>query len=326
MNRRILAVALGVVTVALFASAALDASRAGTVANPRTKLTLVAPAAPGGGWDSFARESQHAMRDNGVVNMVQVVNAPGAAGTIGLSQVVRMHDRHDVMLVTGSVMIGGTILSGSGDTLADTTPIARLADDYNVLVVPADSPFQSLGDFLAAWARDPGGHAIAGGSLGSIDHLLTGLLAQSSNIDPQAVNYLAYAGGGEAVTSLLSHTAVAGISGYNDFRDQIEAGALRALALSAAEPLPDVDIPTFRQAGTDVAMSNWRGLVAPPGIDAETRAELIAIVEEYRDTDEWRDTLRRNNWTDEYMSGDEFEAFLATESDRIRTIIEELGL
>lgn len=326
MRNRSVAVVLGLTTAIVFGFAVLDASNSGSAASPRTKLTMVAPAAPGGGWDSFARESQQAMRSNGVVNMVQVVNVPGAAGTIGLSQVIRMTDRHDVLLVTGSVMVGGSIMSGSGDSLADTTPIARLADDYDVLVVPADSPFETLDDFVASWRNDPGGHAIAGGSLGGIDHLLSGLLAQAVGIDPPAVNYIAYPGGGEVVTSLLSHTAVAGISGYNDFRDQIETGALRALAISSAEPLSGVDIPTFRESGIDVEMSNWRGLVAPPGIDDDTRTELIQIVEEYRDTDEWRDTLLRNNWADEYMSGDEFEAFLDSETERIEQITKELGL
>lgn len=317
---------LGLITITLFGFAVMDASRSGGAANARAKLTLVAPAAPGGGWDSFARESQQAMRANGVVNMVQVVNVPGAAGTIGLSQVVRMTDRSDVLLVTGGVMVGGVILTDSGKSLADTTPIARLADDYDVLVVPDDSPYTTLDEFVQAWIADPGGTAIAGGSLGSIDHLLSGMLAEAVGLPPQAVNYIAYPGGGEVVTSLLSHTAVAGISGYNDFRDQIDSGALRALALSASEPLADVDIPTFREAGVDVAMSNWRGLVAPPGIDDATREQFIDIVSEYRDTDDWRDTLARNNWTDEFMVGDEFATFLTAETERITEIIKELGL
>lgn len=326
MPRAVSSSVLAIATVIVFGFAVVDASGSGGAASPRTKLTIVAPAAPGGGWDSFAREAQQSMRENGIVNHVQVINIPGAGGTIGLSQVTRMEDRQDIMLVTGAVMVGAVELSNAEATLEDTTPIARLADDYNVVVVPQDSEYETLDDFIESWTASPGSHAIAGGSLGSIDHLLTGLLAEATGINPQDANYVAYPGGGEVVTSLLSNTAVVGISGYNDFRDQIEAGTLRALAISAEEPLDALDIPTFRDLGVDVAMSNWRGLVGPPNLSEEARDEMIAIVEEFRETPEWQDALGRNNWTDELMVGEEFAAFLSTESERITQIIEELGL
>lgn len=326
MRQKVLAAVFALVTAVVFGTAIADASRSGSADSPRLKVTIVAPADPGGGWDAFAREAQQAIRVNGVVNNVQVINVPGAAGTIGLGQVSAMGDRHDILLVTGGVMVGGTILSESGESLDNTTPIARIADDYNVLVVPADSPYETLDDFMTAWGEDPGGHAIAGGSLGGIDHLLAGMLGREAGFDPQDVNYIAYPGGGEVVTSLLSDTSAAGLSGYNEFEDQIEAGNLRALGMSAAEPVDGLDVPTFRELGVDVEMSNWRGLVAPPDISDEVRDELVAIVEEFRTTPEWEDSLERNNWTEEYMVGEEFEDFLDVETRRTAEIIEELGL
>ena len=327
MRRRIIGTIVGVLAGALFLGAAVHASvTGGGSASPRTKITLVAPAAPGGGWDAFAREGQQVMRTEGIAGGVQVVNIPGASGTIGLGQVAEMGDRHDIMLVTGGVMVGGTIINNSQVTLEDVTPIARLADDFNVLVVPADSPFQTLDDFAAALAADPGGTAIAGGSLGGIDHLLAGLLAQAVGANPASVNYLAYPGGGEVVTSVLSHTAAAGLSGYNEFRDQIESGSMRALGTSAPEPVEGIDLPTFREGGLDVSMSNWRGYIAPPGIDDETREELIAMVTELRDTEAWAEVLDRNGWVDSFMTGDDFGAFIADETRRTEQIVEELGL
>ncbi|WP_058615022.1 Bug family tripartite tricarboxylate transporter substrate binding protein [Microbacterium testaceum] len=325
-RRRLTGVVVGVVAAALFVTAGLSAAATGGVANPRTKLTIVAPAAPGGGWDTFGREAQQVMREEGIAGAVQVMNIPGAAGTIGLGAVAEMGDRHDIMLVTGGVMVGGVIVNRSPVSLEDVRPIVRLADDFNVLVVPGDSPFQTLDDFMQAFLADPEGTAIAGGSLGGIDHLLAGMLAQQGGIDPQRVNYLAYPGGGEVVTSLLSHTTQAGLSGYNDFRDQIESGNLRALALSAEEPLDDVDVPTFREQGVDVAMSNWRGLVAPPGIDDEVHAELVAMASEMRETEAWQEVLTRNSWVDSFLAGDEFAAYLSDETERTTAIMKELGL
>lgn len=326
MRRSLSAIALGSITTVVLGFAIADASSSGGAPSPRTKLTIIAPAAPGGGWDGFAREAQQALRVNGIVNATQVVNVPGAAGTIGLSQVARMEDRADVLLVTGGVMVGGTILSDSGETLDDTTPIARMADDYNALVVPADSPFETLDDFIAAWSEDPGAYPIAGGSLGSIDHLLSGMLAEETGIDPQSINYIAYPGGGEVVTSMLSSTAAVGLSGFNEFRDQIEAGTMRALGISAEQRLDGVDVPTFMEQGVDVTMSNWRGFVAPPGISDETRTEMLAIADELRQTAEWEDALARNNWVEEYLVDDEFGRYLTEETTRIDQIIQELGL
>lgn len=318
----VFALVVAVVTVLAFVNAAAS----GGTATARSKLTLIAPAAPGGGWDGFARESQQALRSNGIVNNPQVVNVPGAGGTIGLSQFVQTPGREDALLVTGGVMIGAIELADNPESMADVVPIARLADDFDVLVVTADSDFQTLDDFLAAWKENPGGNSIGGGSLGSIDNLLSGLLAQEVGIDPSEVNYVAYSGGGEALTSLLSHTTAVGMSGYNEVADQIEAGTLRALAISSEERLDGVDVPTFKEQGVDVSMSNWRGVVAAPGITDEAKAEFIAIITEMRESDEWKDTLERNSWTDSFATGEEFETFIEDEVSTASTIVKELGL
>ena len=313
-----------VAAVAVVGLAMVDAASGGGEATARSKLVLMAPAAPGGGWDGFARESQQAIKSSGISNNVQVVNVPGAGGTIGLGQFAQMEGRSDMLMVTGGVMVGAVELADSGVDLTDVQPIARLADDYAALVVPAKSEFKTLDDFIAAWKQDPGGTSIAGGSLGSIDHLLTGLLAKEVGIDPARTNYIAYSGGGEALTSIMSGTTSAGMSGYNEVADQVEAGTLRALAVSSEERLPGVDVPTFAEQGVDAVMANWRGLAAAPGVEGEELAELEEIVAEYRETEQWQDALERNNWTDSYLVGEEFDAFLTEEISRTKDIVEGL--
>lgn len=313
---------VAVTTGAALASAAGSSGRA----EARSTLTLIAPAAPGGGWDGFAREAQQVLRGASIVNNVQVVNIPGAGGTIGLSQFVGQTGSEDTLLVTGGVMVGAIALDEGDTTLADVVPIARLADDFAALVVPADSEIQDLDGFLAAWKEDPRGTSIGGGSLGSIDHLMSGRLAQLAGIDPKDLNYIAYSGGGEALNSLLSHTTTAGSSGYNELSDQIEAGTLRALAISSPERLDGIDVPTFTELGVDIAMSNWRGLVAAPGITEEARAEFTAIITEMRGSAEWKDTLQRNDWTDSFLTGDDFAQYIADETEQARGIVSDLGL
>lgn len=319
-------VLFGVVVTIATGAAFVNAAASGQGSTVRSKLTIMAPASPGGGWDGFSRESQTAMRSEGIVNNVQVVNVPGAGGTIGLSQLVGMAGRSDILMATGGVMVGAISLGDTPETLADVTPIARLADDYAALVVPADSEIQTLDDFVEVWEADPQGTSIAGGSLGSIDHLMTGTLASRIGIEPTQVNYIAYSGGGEALSAMLSHTTTGGMSGYNEIAGQVEAGQLRVLAVSSAERMEGVDVPTFIEQGIDVSMSNWRGFVAPPGLDEAQIEELSAIVDEMRDSDAWQEVLERNNWTDSYLPGEDFTTYLEEQQDEVDIIIEELGL
>ena len=316
----------GSLVAVVTALALVNAASSGGVSTARNKLTLIAPAAPGGGWDGFAREGQQVLRAQGVVNNPQVINIPGAGGTIGLSQFVQDPGREDALMITGGVMVGAIELADNPESFDDVVPIARMADDYAALVVPADSEFQTLDDFLTAWKQDPGANSIGGGSLGSIDHLLSGLLAKEVGIDPTAVNYVAYSGGGEALNSLLSHTTAAGMSGYNEVKDQVEAGNLRALAISSPERLEGVNVPTFREQGVEVSMSNWRGVAAAPGITDEAKNEFIDIVTEWHATPEWQDALARNNWADTFSTGAEFDAYIDSEVATARQIVKDLGL
>lgn len=313
---------LGAAAVAL---ATVNASASGAGDDARSRLTLIAPAGAGGGWDGAAREAQQAMRAQGIVNNAQVVNIPGAGGTIGLTKFAGMDGESTTVMLMGITMLGAININGSDTTLEDVTPIARITEDYDVLVVPADSPYDSVDDLVAAWKKDPGSFAFGGGSLGSVDQMIITQLAQASGIEPTAVNYIAYSGGGELATSLMSGTIKASVSGYVDFADQIEAGRLKALAVSAPEPVESIDLPTLKELGYDISLTNWRGIVAAPGITEEQKAELQAIVAEVVRTPEWHDAIRRNQWTDRFLAGEEFEQFLARETTAVNEIWNKLG-
>lgn len=323
--------ALGVVCVAvLVVAAGINASQAGSGVDARAKLTLIAPAAAGGGWDLVARESQQALRGGGIVNNVQVVNVPGAAGTIGLSQMSRLEGDPTTMMVTGTVMLGGITRNESSIDLSDLTPIARLAEDFDVIAVPADSPFQTIDDLVQAWRSDPEAMPIGGGSAGGIDHMIAAQLAREAGIEPGRLRYAAYAGGGELTINLLSTapgTPDVGISGYNDFRDMLTEGRLRALMVVAPERLEGLDVPTAAEAGYPaVDIVNWRGLVAPAGIDRAEQQELIDIATEMVGTEHWKNVVERNRWNETVLTGDDFGQFLRQEQERVNGILQELGL
>ncbi|WP_237690174.1 Bug family tripartite tricarboxylate transporter substrate binding protein [Nocardioides panacisoli] len=313
-----------VATVIVTAAVASSIQRAGVSPGLRTKATLIAPAAAGGGWDTFMRESQNAMRENDVATNVQVLNVPGAAGTIGLTSLERREGEAGTAMVGGTGLVAGVEQLDSAVTLSDVTPIARVVEEYDVIVVPGDSPYETLDDLVRAWRKDPGKVPFTGG--GSFDQLVMAELALSAGIDPADVSYIPASGGGEVAQSLVTETAAAAASGFPDVDDQIESGRLRALGLVAEEPLDGVDIPTLPSLGYDVTLTNWRAVFGPPDISADEAEEMREVYEEIVATEEWESAVSRNQWTDVWLDGEDFREFLAEEEARVAELYEELDL
>jgi putative tricarboxylic transport membrane protein len=310
--------------LALTAALGCAAARAQPVLE---QLRIVAPAAPGGGWDQTARAMQQALQRAEIVRTPVVDNIPGAAGTIGLARFSGAERGNgDALLVSGLIMLGGIVMHDSPVTFADATPIARLTGEYEVLTVPVSSPFRSLDDLMRAFKERPEAISWGGGSAGGSDQILAGLIAAAVGVDPKRVNYIAFSGGGEALSAILGGQVSVGINGLAEFAAQIEAGTVRVLAISSAERLPGVDAPTLRESGIDVEFENWRSVLAPPGITAEARARLAATIEAMVRSAEWRELLARYRWLDRYLAGDEFATFSAAEERRVRTVLGDLGV
>jgi len=304
---------------------------AGAISLPLAGLaadyTIMAPAAPGGGWDQTSRSLQEAMTAEGVSGNVQVVNVPGAGGTIGLAQFAQeANGDPSRLMVGGYVMVGAILTNKSPVTLDAVTPIARLTGEYEVIVVPAASPLQSLADLTAQLKADPGSVSWAGGSAGGTDHITAGLFAKTVGADPKSVNYIAFSGGGEALAAVLGNQVTVGISGYGEFQAQVEAGALRVLGVSSPERVSVIDGPTFTEAGVDLVVQNWRGIWAGPGLSAEQVAAITADVEKTVNSETWKKILADKGWTNTWLAGDEFKAQLATEIENTTAILKDIGL
>ena len=308
------------------AAAALSLSLSTAHSQSSAQLSLIAPAAPGGGWDQTARVMQQALQREGLARLAPVENIPGAAGTIGLARFIGAErGRGDVLMVSGLIMLGGIVTHQSPVTLRDVVPIARLTGEYEVIAVPAASPLRSLQDLIAAFKAQPGSISWGGGSAGGSDQILAGLVADAVGVEPKRVNYIAFSGGGESLSAILGGTVSVGINGFAEFAPQLEAGTLRALAISSAERLPGVEIPTLREQGVDVEFENWRSLVAPPGIATADRARLEAVVRAMVQSPTWRESLARYRWLDRYLEGDAFARFVDAEEARVRSILKKLG-
>ncbi len=308
-----------------------DTDGGGAEANwPQRDLRIMAPADPGGGWDSTARVMGDVIRQAEVVDKgVEVYNVPGAGGTIGLSQLAsKRSGQSNELMVMGLVMMGAIETNKSPTDLSKTTPIASLTTEPEAVFVRSDSKYKTMQDFVDDLKADPAKISVGGGSAGGTDQILLGLIAKAAGVDPSKPKYVAYSGGGEAQQSILSGSVDAGISAISEWAEQVEAGKMRVLAVSTAEPLEvgGKQVKTLKQQGLDVEITNWRGVVAPPGIKAGDRDAAIAAMEKLHDSPEWKAMLEKNAWTDFFKTGDDFESFLKSENTRVEGVLKDIGL
>jgi putative tricarboxylic transport membrane protein len=152
------------------------------------------------------------------------------------------------------------------------------------------------------------------------------LLAQAAGVTPTDVNYVAYDGGGELLAGILGTDVAFAATGIGEVAEPAAAGQVRILAVTTEEPVEGVDAPTLQDEGIDLTFTNWRGIVAPPGLDDDQTQAFVDLVTEMHDSDAWQQVLEDQGWTDAFITGDEFGSFLGEESQRVQGVLSELGL
>jgi putative tricarboxylic transport membrane protein len=294
-------------------------------------LLMIIPNAPGGGYDQTGRAAVQVMEDADITGgSFTVENVIGAGGAGAMTELVGKAGDEHTMMTVGLGVVGSTYSFGSQYSLQDATPLAQLMSEPEGILVPSDSPYQTLDDLVQAWTADPGSISVGGGSSpGGPDHLFPMQLAAEIGIEPRDVNYVSYDGGGPLTSALLGEKIDVGFSGLPEFTGNIESGELRVLGVSGEERYPEgpfADIPTLTESGVDLVFLNWRGVLAPPEISEERTEELIGFLQEMHDSQEWQGVLEANGWTDDFKTGTEFEAFIDEQDERVSGTLGELGL
>lgn len=290
-------------------------------------IKMMIPANPGGGWDGTGRAFGAAMIDAKVADAVQYDNKGGAAGAIGLAQFVNSTKGDpNAMMMTGAVMVGGIITGKPAVSMDKATPIARLTSEYNVFVVPADSPLKTMKDVVAQMQKDPGSVKWGGGSRGSTEHICASMLATKVGVDPKKVNYVAFRGGGEATAAILGGNVTVGGSGYSEFAEYIKAGKMRAIGVTSDKRLPGINVPTMKEMGYDVVLGNWRGVYGAPDITAAQRAALTEMVIKATKSKVWMEALEKNAWTPALLTGKAFDDFVDNEFSSLRGVMHLSGM
>jgi putative tricarboxylic transport membrane protein len=300
-------------------------STSAITSHAQSSLKMMIPANPGGGWDQTGRHLAAAMQSAKLVSSVQFENKGGAGGTIGLAQFINSSKGDpNALLIGGMVMIGAIYLDNAPVNLSMVTPVARLTGEYEMIVVPTKSPHKTMGDLVKTFKANPGGVSWGGGSAGGTDHILVGLIAKAAGVDPTKINYVPFKGGGEAIAAIVGGHVTAGVSGIGEFAEHVKGGRMRALAVSSASPIDNV--PTLKEQGLAVELTNWRGVFGAPAISAAQRDALIKIVRGATESAAWKKTLEKLGWAPTFLSGEEYKKFIDEDTKRISAIIDSLGI
>ncbi|WP_336215171.1 tripartite tricarboxylate transporter substrate-binding protein [Nonomuraea sp. LPB2021202275-12-8] len=228
--------------------------------------------------------------------------------------------------VTGLPALAAAELN-NGHPLAETaTPLARLAGEVEVVLVPGDSRFKTFEDFGAHLRAKPGETPLAGGPQGEPDHLLFGLIAKGVGADTRQVDYTGYPSSVEAGTALFGGRAAAAAGTLADWRAHIERGRVRVLAVSCAKRFPGVDAPSLLESGVRVDFANWCAAVGPAGMADDVRASAVRMCEEVTGSTAWQQACRAGGWAPIPLAGEQFEQWLASEVRRTQAVMRDLGL
>jgi putative tricarboxylic transport membrane protein len=291
-----------------------------------TNLKMMIPANPGGGWDTTGRALGKALQEAGA-STVTYENKGGAAGAIGLAQFVNASKGDpNALMVMGAVMLGGEIRNKPPVSITQVTPIARLTTEYNVFVLPANSPYKTMADVVAAFKKDPGSVKWGGGSAGSTEHIAIAMIAREIGVDPTKINYVPFRGGGEATAAILGGNVTVGGSGYSEFQPYIESGKMRAVGVTSAARQKGIDVATLKEQGINVEIGNWRGVYGAAGIDEAQKKALVDMIVKATRTKAWAEALEKNNWTPAFLAGKPFEEFVDRDLASLRATMVKSGL
>ncbi len=300
-----------------------------TASYPAKPLEIIAPAGAGGGWDTLARTVNMALEQEKIYTQpMSVLNKTGGGGAVGLSYINSKKGDDYELIVYSPPAIILTLNKTFPDSYKILTPLAKLITDYQVILVKADSPYKTLADLIAAIKKDPTAVKFAGGSAaGSMDHLAFAKIAKAAGVDPKGLVYVAFSGGGEAITTLLGNNVAFVSTGTGESIAQLQAGTVRALAVTSPTRRTGVlkDVPTVIECGYNVTYEVWRGIFGAPGMSKEAQDWWSANIKKMTETKSWKDALAKLQWEPAYADAATFTQFLADEEKSYTALMTDLG-
>ena len=293
----------------------------------------IAPADPGGGWDFTCRQVGKTLQDiEAIPGTLQVTNLSGGGGGVAFAAVVNKRNSDNDLIVAASAATATRLAQGAypGNDMSQVRWLGSVGADYGIIAVAQDSPIQTLTELLDQIKEDPRSVAIAGGSaVGGWDHLKVLLAANKAGIeDVRTIKYVAFDGGGEAITQVLGGSVQAFTGDASEAKGFVDSGDIRVIAVLSPERLAGdfASFPTAREQGIDVIGANWRGFYAPGGMSDEAYEYWVDAIGKAYASDEWKQEMADSGLAPLDLQGDEFEAFVADSVASITDLSKQIGL
>ena len=293
----------------------------------------IAPANPGGGWDFTCRQVGKTLQDLSLVpGTMQVVNLAGGGGGVAYAEVVNKRNDENNLIVAASSATSTRLAQGAfpGNTMDQVRWVASVGADYGVIAVAKDSAIQTLPELMDMIKADPTSVSVAGGSaVGGWDHLKVLLAANKAGIeDVRTIKYVAFDGGGEAVTQLLAGSVQAFTGDASEAKGFVDSGDIRVIAVLAPERLSGdfAQFPTAREQGVDAIGANWRGFYAPGHMSDQAYDAWVRMIGDLYASPEWQEVMAANGLAPLNLQGADFQAFVASSVAQIQQISREIGI
>nr|WP_321446111.1 tripartite tricarboxylate transporter substrate-binding protein [uncultured Cohaesibacter sp.] len=293
----------------------------------------IAPANPGGGWDFTCRQVGKSLQDLGLIkSTMQVVNLSGGGGGVAYAEVVNKRGDDNDLIVAASSATATRLAQGAypGNTMDQVRWVGAIGADYGVIAVSAKSDIKTLPELLEKMKSDPASIAVAGGSaVGGWDHLKVLIAANAAGIeDVRKVKYIAFAGGGEAVTQLLAGSVQAFSGDISEAKGFVDSGDIRVIAVLSPERLGGdyAAFPTAKEQGIDAIGANWRGFYAPKNMSDEAYEAWVSKIDELYASDAWKTVMKNNGLAPLDLQGAEFEQFVSESVATIQKISRDIGI
>src|SRR3954471_5448513 len=297
---------------------------------PVKNVEIVVGVSPGGGVDRTARTLQKVLLDKRLLDVnATVVNKPGGGGVLAQSYLNQHAGDAHYLEVSATSLLTNHITGKTPNAWSDFTPIAMLYDEFIAFAVKADSPLKSGRELAELLRKDPGALPIGiATSAGNTNHIALGLLAKQAGGDVKKLKVVVFSSGGESTTALLGgHVGLVATPAATAL-PQMQSGALRIIAVAAPKRLDGAlgQVPTWRELGYDIVVSNWRPVVGPRGLSPAQIAYWEDVVRRFTQTPEWKDELASTGGVAHFMAHRELAQFLETQNAGFRAILTELGL
>jgi putative tricarboxylic transport membrane protein len=296
---------------------------------PSGPIEIVAPASPGGGWDTTARVIQSVLQDQGLVKVpVTVVNRPGGGGQVGWSYLNEHQGNPHFVAMNSNQLFPHQLAGQSKMRFEDFTPLARLTTEYIVLAVKANSPYRTGRELVEALRQDPTKHSVGIGSgLASSDHVSFLRAAKAAGVDVRKVRIVVYPSGGDQMAAILGGHVDAVSTGLSEAIEQAKAGKLRVIAITSPERVKEApDVPTWKEMGIEGTFQHWRGIMGPGKLEPTQVAAWDRVLGDMVRSAAWKAELEKRGWTDAYLDSQAFTRYLAEERDVFASVMREVGM